>query len=367
MTKKNRKIAVVLGTRPEIIKLSPVIRRLRALRKDYFVVHTGQHYSYEMDRLFFKELGLPVAKYRLLVHQSPASGHGQHVGRMLDGLEDILLKERPWVVLVQGDTNTVMAAALVASKIQGMKVGHVEAGLRSYDRAMPEEVNRVITDHISDFLWPPTVEARRTLLKEGIAPEKIFVTGNTIVDAVRQNLALARQRSKSLPYGLSSGGFFLLTLHRQENVDDPARLKLILLGLKKIHEHFQLPIIFPAHPRTVKMLKHFGLKLPAGVREVPPAGFLDFLRLEAEARLILTDSGGVQEEACILRVPCVTLRTTTERPETVTAGGNVIAGFRPKNILLSAESLLRIKKKWKNPFGDGHSAEKILRTLERMR
>jgi len=362
---KKRPIAVVLGTRPEIIKLSALIRLLEKRRSPYFLLHTGQHYSYEMDRLFFKELELPEPKYQLNVHQAPSSGHGHHVGRMLPEMENILLKERPHTVLVQGDTNTVLAGALVASKIHGMKIGHVEAGLRSGDREMPEEINRILTDHISDYLFPPTPDAARTLKAEGIPSRKIFMTGNTIVDAVQQNLALAKRKRGALPYGLSEKkDYFLMTLHRQENVDDPKRLASILKGLEAVSEHFETPILFPAHPRTVKMLKHFGLTLPRRLRIEAPAGFLDFLRLEESARLILSDSGGVQEEACILRVPCVTLRTSTERPETVDAGGNIIAGYHPTEILNAAKRMIGKPRRWKNPFGDGRASERILRIVE---
>ena len=367
MSSKNKKrpVAVILGTRPEIIKMSAIIRLLAKKKRPYFLLHTGQHYSYEMDRLFFKELELPEPQYQLSVHQAPSTGHGHHVGRMLSELENILLKEQPHTVLVQGDTNTVLAGALVAAKIHGMKLGHVEAGLRSYDRQMPEEINRILTDHISDYLFPPTPGAVKILRREGIAKEKIFMTGNTIVDAVLQNLAIARKRSAALPYGLSRDkDFFLLTLHRQENVDDKGRLASILKGLEKVADHFKTPIVFPAHPRTVKMLKHFGLSLPKGVQEHPPAGFLDFLQLEASARLILSDSGGVQEEACILRVPCVTLRTSTERPETVEVGGNVIAGYKPEDILRGAVRMIKKKRTWANPFGDGKASERILRCVE---
>ncbi|MBI2095253.1 MAG: UDP-N-acetylglucosamine 2-epimerase (non-hydrolyzing) [Candidatus Omnitrophica bacterium] len=359
-------IAVILGTRPEVIKLSVLIRQLRKHRASYFLLHAGQHYSYPMDRLFFKELELPDPKYRLSVHQSPATGHGHHVGRMLPLIETILLKECPRAVLVQGDTNTVLAGALAASKIPEIDLGHVEAGLRSRDRSMPEEINRILTDHVSDYLFAPTKGSQRTLEQEGLDPGKIFVTGNTIVDAVRENLALARKKLGALPFGVSrKRGFFLLTLHRQENVDDRGRLASILQGLEEVSRKLRMPILFPAHPRTVKMLKTFHISPPADVRVLPPFGFLDFLRLEADARLILTDSGGVQEEACILRVPCVTLRTSTERPETVAAGANVIAGYRPGDILRCARDMMERDRRWENPFGDGRASQRILRILER--
>ncbi len=355
-------IGLIFGTRPEIIKVSPVIRYLEKTKRKYFILHTGQHYSYAMDQLFFEELQLPEPKHKLSVHLEPSMGHGHHTGRMLAAVETILQQEKPSVIMVQGDTNSVLAGALVASKMQGVKVAHIEAGLRSYDRDMPEEINRVITDHISDYLFAPTPLSKKILLDEGLSPKKIFVTGNTVVDAIYQNLEIAKKSKRPFTYGLSEKDpYFLMTLHRQENVDSKERLTSILDGLSRVIRHFKRPLLFPAHPRTVKMLKHFGLSIPEGMRLVEPVGFLDFLRLEASAELILTDSGGVQEEACILRVPCVTLRTTTERPETVDAGGNLIAGYAPEAIFKAAKRISGVKRNWKNPFGDGKASERIVR------
>lgn len=357
-------LAVVLGTRPEIIKMSPVIRLLESRRAPYFVVHTGQHYSFHMDEVFFRDLELPTPKYKLSVHQSPAIGHGHHVGRMLAELESIFLKERPDAVMVQGDTNTVLAGALVASKIHGIKVAHVEAGLRSYDRQMPEEINRVICDHISDYLFAPTKGTQRILLGEGIDRKKIHVTGNTIVDAVRQASAIAKKRGRLPAEALAAkNGYFFMTMHRQENVDHKDRLASILRGVDRVARRFDLPVIFPAHPRATSKIKEFGLTVPPSIRVIEPAGFLDFLRLEQGARMALSDSGGVQEETCILGIPCVTLRTSTERPETVEVGANLLAGYHEADILKAAEKMMRVTKKWSNPFGDGRSAERMVKIL----
>ncbi|HEY3273783.1 MAG TPA: UDP-N-acetylglucosamine 2-epimerase (non-hydrolyzing), partial [Methanocella sp.] len=220
------KIAIVLGTRPEIIKLSPIIRECERRKLDYCIVHTGQHYSYEMDRIFFDELKLPLPGYHLDVG---SGSHGRQTGKMLAGIEDILAKEAPGLVYVQGDTNTVLAGALAASKLH-IRIGHVEAGLRSFDRAMPEEVNRILTDHVSDLLFAPTAASKELLLKEGLAESRVFVTGNTIVDAVRENLTLTGK--KLLPsLGLSPKSYLLSTLHRQENVDHRERLTEIFKGL----------------------------------------------------------------------------------------------------------------------------------------
>ncbi len=365
---KPLKVGIVLGTRPEIIKLSPIIRQLQKHKKDYFIIHTGQHYSYEMDRLFFKQLGIPAPMHQLSERSRSGQEQGEHTGRMMAGIEEILLKKRPSVVLVQGDTNSVLAGSLVAAKMHGVKLGHVEAGLRSYDRSMPEEINRVISDRVSHYLFTPTHHSKKILLGEGVSNKNIFVTGNTIVDAVKENLRIARHKidAAKLAPGVK-GGYFLMTLHRQEHVDQKERLVLILNGLRLILREFKKPIIFPMHPRTAARLKKFGLKLPQGVEAVKPVGFLEFLILEAGAQLILTDSGGVQEEACILKVPCVTFRTSTERPETVHVGANVVSGYDPLQMLACARKMIHKKRDWKNPFGDGRAGERIVKILEESR
>ncbi len=353
-------IAIILGTRPEIVKMSPVIRGCEKRGMDYFILHTGQHYSYEMDRVFFEELELTQSKYNLDVGSGT---HAEQTGKIMIGVEKILLKDRPYVVLVQGDTNTVLAGTLAATKLH-IKVGHVEAGLRSYDRRMPEEINRVLADHISDYLFVPTEKAKQNLLREGIDENKIFVTGNTIVDAVYQNLEIAKRKANVLKdLGLKPKEYFLVTAHRRENVDVRERLKGILKGLELIHQEFEMPLVFPIHPRTQRRIKEFGLSLN-GVEVINPLGFLEFLQLEANARLVLTDSGGVQEETCILGVPCVTLRDNTERPETLDVGSNVLVGTEPKRILEGVKTMLNRENSWKNPFGDGKAGKRIIEILE---
>lgn len=354
------KIAIILGTRPEIIKMGPIIRECEKQGIGYYVLHTGQHYSYEMDRIFFDQLKLPEAKYNLDV----GSGlHGKQTAKMLTGIEEILIKDRPDVVLVQGDTNTVLAGALAASKLQ-IKIGHVEAGLRSFDRIMPEETNRIIADHISDNLFTPTETSRKYLLDEGITKERIFVTGNTIVDAAYQNLEISKNGANILDkFGLKEKEYFIATTHRAENVDDKKRLSGILKGFSQIYNEFKLPIIFPAHPRTVKMINGFRFEVPEGTHLIEPLGYLEFLQLEKGAKLILTDSGGVQEESCILKVPCVTLRENTERPETVDVGANLIAGT-DERIIQSTRKMLESSSEWDNPYGNGDAAELILKELQ---
>jgi UDP-N-acetylglucosamine 2-epimerase (non-hydrolysing) len=355
------KIAIVLGTRPEIIKFSPIIRKCEYLGLDYFILHTGQHYSYNMDKVFFEQLELPEAMYNLEVG---SGSHAEQTGKMLIGIEKTLQKEEPDVVLVEGDTNTVLAGALAAVKL-GLKVGHVEAGLRSYDRRMPEEINRVLTDHCSDFLFAPTEKSRQILLNEGIAKEKIFVTGNTVVDAVFQNLEISKSKMNVLgDMRLNPGEYFAATIHRQENVDDERRLSGIVEGLAKVRRNFGLELVYPVHPRARKLLKKFGLT-PSNVRLIEPLDYLSFLQLEGNAKLVLTDSGGVQEETCILKVPCVTLRDNTERPETLEVGSNVLAGTDPARIVEMVKLMFSKSIYWKNPFGDGRAGKRIIEILRR--
>jgi len=354
------KIAIILGTRPEIIKMSPIIRECQKRDLNFFILHTNQHYSKNLDKIFFEELELPQPKYNL---RTGSGTHAEKTGEMLIGIEKALIKEKPDIALVEGDTNTVLAGALAGVKLH-IKVGHVEGGLRSYFREMPEEINRILTDHCSDFLFAPTKKAEEILLSEGIPKKKIFVTGNTIVDAVYQNLKLAKKKSKILEkLCLEPQKYFLLTAHRPENVDKKERLRGILEGLDLIYKKFNLPIIYPIHPRTKKMINKFKLMIPKGMRLIEPVGFLDFLQLEANAKLVSTDSGGVQEETCILKVPCVTLRDNTERPETLEISSNILAGAKSKKIFESVKKMINTKRNWKNPFGDGKAGEKIVKIL----
>ena len=354
------KIAIIVGTRPEIIKMSPVIRECERLGLDYFILHTGQHYTYNMDKVFFEQLELPEAKYNLDVG---SGSHAEQTGKILIGVEKILQKEKPDVVLVEGDTNTVLAGALVASKLH-IKVGHVEAGLRSYDQRMPEEINRVLTDHCSDYLFAPTEKSRQILLGEGSPDERIFVTGNTIVDAIHQNIKMVERKVSALnDLHLKSKEYFLVTAHRQENVDVKKKFEGIIKGLELVSEEFDLPVIYPIHPRARKMMNHFGLKTN-GIEFIEPLDYLSFLQLESKAKLVLTDSGGVQEETCILKVPCVTLRDNTERPETLEVGSNILAGTNAERILSKTKEMLKRNNFWKNPFGDGNAGRRIVEILK---
>jgi len=359
------KVSIIVGTRPGIIKFSPIIRELEKRGKGFFIVHTGQHYSYNMDKVFFEALKLPEPKYRL-TEVADEKFHGSQTARMLAGLEKVLLEEKPKIVLVCGDANTNLAGALAARKLH-INVGHVEAGLRSGDWRMPEEHNRVMIDHISDFLFAPTEEAKQNLLNDNVKGQ-IYVTGNTIVDAVLQNVFLARKKSRILTeLALEPKSYFLLTLHREESVDFNENLESISQGIKLVAESFGHQIVFPAHPRTVKRLKDFKLaSFISSIKKlniIEPLSYLDFLMLLSESRLVLTDSGGIQEESCVLKVPCVTLRENTERPETIKVGANYVAGIKPGSILTGVKTMLKKKGEWENPLGE-NASQKIVDIIE---
>lgn len=354
------KIAVVFGTRPEIIKLSPVIRALQKKELPFFIVHSNQHYDKNMDAIFLRELNLPKVAYNL---KTGSGTHGETTAKIIIETEKIFVKEKPTLVIVQGDTNTVLATALSASKLQ-IPIAHVEAGLRSYTQ-IPEETNRILTDRISDLCFAPTEKQREILIKEGIPRKKIHVIGNTIVDAVIQNLKIAKNKTSPLKkFTLENKKYILVTSHREENVDNKNNLKNIIKAVTKIADINNLKVIFPLHPRTKKRMEEFKIKKPENIVFIPPVGYLDMLILMKNARIILTDSGGIQEEACVLRVPCVTMREKTERPESVEVGGNMIAGTDTEKIEKCAKTMLKKDIKWRNPFGDGSSGEKIVKIIK---
>jgi UDP-N-acetylglucosamine 2-epimerase (non-hydrolysing) len=354
--------AVVLGTRPEIIKLAPVIRELQRQNLDFYVVHTGQHYSPNMDEIFFKELKLPKPQYNL---ELGSGSHGNMTGYMLMALEDIFSKEKQDVVIVQGDTNSVLAATLAASKLK-IKIAHVEAGLRSGDWRQPEEKNRIIADHLSDYLFAPTENSVKNLQQEGLPREgtqKAWMTGNTVVDSLRQNIDLCNKKVLS-NLGITSKNYMLVTAHREEYVDDKNILENTLKGLDMVYQTFNMPLIYPIHPRTKKRLENFSLTAPKGIKLIEPVGYLDFLQLEANAKIILTDSGGVQEEACIHNVPCVVLRDYSDRPETINLGAARLAGTDSNKILEATKYLISANNSWENPFGDGYAGKRIIDLLK---
>lgn len=353
------RIAIVVGTRPEIVKMAPLIRAAAARGLRPLVAHTGQHYSFEMDAVFFQELGLPQPDVNLEVGSGAPSAQ---LAAIIEGMAKWVDRERPDWVLVEGDTNSVLGAALAAQKA-GLRVGHVEAGLRSFDRTMPEELNRILTDHLSDLLFAPTEHSARQLASEGFAADRVHVTGNTVVDEllIQRDRALASGALKK--HGVTSRGYALATAHRAENTDDASRLLGIMDGLDRSAEQLGVPILCALHPRTRARLEELGAAIPSRVRMLPPLPYLEFLGLHAGAALMLTDSGGLQEEACVLGVPCVTMRDNTERPESVEVGANRLAGADAASIAEAAAAMVRVPGDWKQPFGDGRAADRILDLL----
>jgi len=355
-------IMVVVGTRPEIIKMAPVVKALKKRSIPYIFVHCGQHYDHEMSQKFIEELGLPNPHYCCQVR---SYSQGAQTARILASMEKLLKRTKPVLVLVEGDTNGVLATALASVKL-GIPVGHVEAGLRSFDLRMPEEHNRRLTDHLSTYLFAPTKDAERNLKKESVWG-KIFVTGNTIIDAVMQYAAIAEKKSRILET-VRFQKFALATTHRAENVDNPQVLKNFMEAFMES----PIPVVYPVHPRTEKRLKQNGLyskvKKSENLQILPPVGYLDFLVLMRKCEIILTDSGGVQEEATAppIRKTVLVLRISTERPEAVKAGFAKLVGVNKQNILKAMKETLENREKLpeNSPYGDGDAAERIVKIIE---
>ncbi len=355
------KILSVVSTRPEIIKMAPIIRKAIKLNNvEHVFVTTGQHYDFLLFEKILNDLNLPMPDYNLSVG-SGSPGIQIGVGMLL--IEKVLDKESPDIVLAQGDTNSVLATALAAVK-NGYLFGHVEAGLRSYDMTMPEEINRRLTDHISNILFAPTNVSKDNLLKENIESFRIYVTGNTVVDAVKEHLPIAMKKSSVLEQlDVEPNNYILLTLHRNENTNKDALSKITRI-LKKICSELNENVVFPIHPRTENLLKVHGLfekiRKIENLHIIPPLGYLDFLVLMKNAKLVMTDSGGLQEEATVLKVPVIVLRYNTERPEAL-GKGCVLAGLEEDLILKHVADPPEIAKEC--PFGDGRASDRIIDVL----
>jgi len=351
------RIVTIIGTRPEIIKMAPVVKALDALDDEHILVHSGQHYDVMMDRIFFRDMELREPDHRFELKEQPP-----HLQVATTMRQVATVAKEADLVIIHGDTNTTVAGALLARKLD-RPLAHVEAGIRSFDKTMPEEVNRIIADQLSNLLFAPTATSRENLRRENVT-EGVHVVGNSVIDALLQNLAIAEKRSDVLSrLGLTPGGYLLLTFHRSENVDSKERLARALAAFERAAHEAGLPILFPIHPRTARRLREFGLEARVAaqptLRRIEPTGYLDMLVLEKNAALVMTDSGGLQEESCFFRVPCVTLRGNTERPETLEIGSNVLAGTDPERVRDAVRRQLDADRKWPNPYGDGTTGLQI--------
>ncbi|AMM41440.1 UDP-N-acetylglucosamine 2-epimerase [Candidatus Desulfofervidus auxilii] len=378
------KIVSVVGARPNFMKIAPIIEQLKIKNKNlkaelkHVLVHTGQHYDEEMSKSFFEDLNLPKPDINLGVG---SASHAVQTAKIMIEFEKVCLRERPDLIIVVGDVNSTIACALVASKL-GIKIAHIEAGLRSFDRAMPEEINRVLTDAISDYLFTTCEDANENLRKEGIPEEKIYFVGNVMIDTLLRYKERAKKSKILEKLGLNKDlqvrSYALLTLHRPSNVDNRETFINILKALKNVSK--KIPIIFPAHPRTQRQIKSFGLEkyfnfvniesnscvnIENSINLLDPLSYLDFLNLMANAKFVLTDSGGIQEETTILNIPCLTLRENTERPVTLKEGTNTIVGSNPEKIISKSMDILNGKKKIGRipKLWDGKAAERIINIL----
>ncbi|HEV3260593.1 MAG TPA: UDP-N-acetylglucosamine 2-epimerase (non-hydrolyzing) [Gemmataceae bacterium] len=353
-------IVAVVGARPNFMKIAPLMWEMqRRPGVQPYLVHTGQHYDHAMSKLFFEELHIPQPDCNLEV------GSGSHVvqtAEVMKRFEPVVLERRPDAVVVVGDVNSTLACALTAVKV-GVPVAHVEAGLRSFDRSMPEEINRLLTDAVSQWLFVSEPSGVENLRREGVADERVFFVGNVMIDTLEASRELSQRSSVLRDFGLCEGGYAVLTLHRPANVDDPQVLRGLMAAVERLQR--ELPIVFPVHPRTRKALNGRAAGSTPNLRLTPPLGYLDFMKLVAHARMVLTDSGGIQEETTVLGVPCLTLRENTERPVTVEQGTNVLVGLDAARIIAAGLKTLaapppakRVPEKW-----DGRAAARIVDIL----
>ena len=351
------KIMTIVGARPQFIKAAVVSRAFEEHRPDVqeIIVHTGQHYDANMSDVFFDELDIPRPDYNLGIG---GGNHGQNTGRMMEKLESLMMDIQPDWVLVYGDTDSTLAGALAAAKLH-VPVAHVEAGLRSFNRKMPEEINRVMTDHIADILFAPTETGRTNLLDEGIAEDKIKLVGDVMYDATLFYKQKARKPDLPAELGIQGGDFVLCTIHRAENTDDPQRLKSIFQGLRDSGE----TIVLPMHPRTKAKLADYGIFVPENICVIDPVGYLEMVWLEANCQLVATDSGGVQKEAYFFEKPCVTMRDETEWVELVEAGWNRLVGADAASIVSAIEARMSGDDS-EALYGNGHTGEKIVKCLQ---
>ncbi len=354
------RIAYVVGARPNFVKMAPVIAELRRRLPNghHVLIHTGQHYDRLMSEIFLQDLGVPAPDHMLGVGSGT---HAVQTARVMERIEPVLVNERPDLVIVPGDVNSTLAATLVAVKL-GIPIAHLESGLRSFDRTMPEEINRIVADEFSEYLFLHSDEAIENLRAEGIADERMYFVGNTMIDSLVAMEGRFRSADIASSFGVQAGDYLLVTLHRPALVDGPLLAK-VMDRLEDVGR--EMPVLFPVHPRTRKMIERMAREPARGVRLTEPKSYLEFLSLEADARAVLTDSGGVQEETTYLNVPCFTLRDSTERPVTVRAGTNTLLGLEPERITDILSALRRHKTVAEPPqLWDGHAAERITDVLQ---
>jgi UDP-N-acetylglucosamine 2-epimerase (non-hydrolysing) len=364
MKNRPKKLVHVVGARPNFMKIAPIMREMARYPEEFqqILVHTGQHYDQNMSKIFFEDLELPEPDIYLGVG---SGSHAQQTARIMLAFEPVLIEHKPdWVIAV-GDVNSTVACALTAAKL-GIKVAHVEAGLRSFDRTMPEEINRLLTDQIADVLFTPSEDGDQNLLRQGVAKEKIHLVGNVMIDTVVHLLPKA-QAASFIAKGLTNGNYALVTLHRPSNVDDAGMLRSILDTLSSISN--DLPVIFPMHPRTRQRISDFGLTVSSNgnLHVIDPLGYLEFLALENNAHVVITDSGGIQEETTYLRVPCLTVRENTERPVTVETGTNIIVGHNMARLHDEVSAILdgNAKQGKIPPLWDGKASERIANIISK--
>ena len=360
------KILNIVGARPNLVKIAPLLAAMRS-HKDIapVLVHTGQHYDKKLSEVFFDQMRIPEPDFNLDVG---SGSQATQTAEVLKRIEPVLLEQKPDLVLVVGDVNSTVAASLAAAKL-GIPIAHVEAGLRSFDRSMPEEINRIVTDALADYLFVTEVDAIENLRREGRPSDRIYFVGNVMIDALQQFLPLAQNSRIVEDLGLMQNGkvmpFAVLTLHRPSNVDSPETLSKVLAAIEAVAS--QITVIFPVHPRTQSKLDQLKKNSQSQLRAIAPLGYLEFLCLLSRAKLVLTDSGGIQEESTVLGVPCLTLRENTERPVTVTKGTNRIIGQDPEKILTATKDILagHERKRQQPDLWDGHAAERIVEILKR--
>lgn len=350
------KVMSIFGTRPEIIRLSRIFTRLED-NFEHIMINTNQNFTPELNQIFLSDLKIRKPNYNLKVN---TTNYGKEIGEIIEKSEKVILKEKPDVLLILGDTNSGLAA--IPASHHGVKIVHLEAGMRAYDSRMPEEKNRILIDHLSSILLPYTNYSRENLIRENIHPSKIYVVGNPIIEVINYFMKQIEQSSILTKMKLESNSYFLITAHRSENVDSPQSLAKIFTGLGKIHLKYKKRVIYPIHPRTLSKIKE---KIPKGVECINPLGFFDFTKLEKNAFCLVTDSGTVPEEALKFGIPCVTIRESTERPEYIEAGGNILSGLDPDNLVESIKTITSSKNKinWVEQLGDNKTSDKVVNII----